>query len=226
MIQQKRLNYDHLDLLNKKMSERLNNQKAEIKVREFEKDYTKSQSYGYQITRLKPLNLPKKNQQVVLQNVLVYNEGRYRLPGSEFMSHRHFNTNSLKHKRQLSMSNIEEEKQQNDTKRSDAGPSQSANKKKKKSKRKSSRRKILNSNKPLTLCSFFKERNLEPFHPKFLGGTPIGGYDVDYHKKPKIQELKLHDSKTKRSAHRLKLNPFSCDMQESQDHDEIISKNS
>lgn len=220
MIQKKRMDYDHQDEENKRMSERISNQKPEIKVRNFEKDYQTSMQYQKQIRKQKPLNLPKKHSQTVLQNCLVYNEGRYRLPGSDFMSHRHFKHNSLIKGRRLSLEfqSIPEEKQKK-IKKEEVTQSNSVSTKPKKFKNIKSSRK-LKAVRPLTLCSFFREKQLKPFDPKFLGLTPVGAYDVD------IRKSKDNQIKTKRSAQFSKINPIIDKNQVSQTEEEFMSKKS
>lgn len=59
-----------------------------------ENQFKKNQQYSCQIRRYK--HVGDKSQQLVLNNVLVYNDGRFRLPGTQFVSHKNFPTSGLK----------------------------------------------------------------------------------------------------------------------------------
>ena len=61
-----RLDFDSLDSENKRISQRIYNQKAQINLCDMEQQFKRNQEYGNQIRRFK--NAGKKNEQLVMAN--------------------------------------------------------------------------------------------------------------------------------------------------------------
>ena len=170
------MDFDHLDLANKLISKRINNQKSEINVREFESDYKKNQEYGYQIRKYKMLH--EKGKRVVLNNVLVNHDGRFRLPGTHFIAHKCFSTAGFKTERNsaatpFSFTPAPSEQSLKDKKNASASNQKSASQKKKskskKRKFKRSKNKKLKSMYPTSTNAFYGEGVIKEFDQKNLG---------------------------------------------------------
>jgi len=173
------LDFDALDSENKKISRRINNQKAEINLNTMENQFKQNQQYSNQIRRFKRVG--DKSQQLVLNNVLVYNDGRFRLPGTQFVSHKNFPTSGLKTGRysrsQQSNSNISQNSKYTNQSKPQSKQSNRGTSTKKKRKPKK------NSDAHNKTNSFFRDSSVGPV--KLGGGHGMTGFDYkpDYIKR-------------------------------------------
>lgn len=161
-----------------------------------------------------------KNSQIVFNNCLVLKDGRFRLPGTQFMSHRNFNSNGLRSDRNISaMSNFTDnvfssKKSESVTKLNNKEVSKSKSKPRKLKKLKFKKGKGVNKEAPKTTHSFFNEGCLVNVNLKSAMHLPDVKNTVESRKSPKKHSNRAKSEKKHKNRVKLKSIERNEDIQE------------